>query len=112
MSLGLSGGMLDRTPVLFGERRDFRGVRSKAIEITAVIAVQSFKEIQVSEIMTVKNDMVTTSRLGDAVNGEAYHLVYPEGNVHEEGGDDHRINNGCRKYGEKRGLDDIRKQRA
>ena len=64
--------MADRTPVLFGARRDFPDVRNDAVRITAIQAIEPLHPIEVIELVAVDHKVPASA---DAAYAEVHDVL-------------------------------------
>lgn len=74
-------GMLDGTPVLFSSGGNLLNVGNQAVEVAAINTIHLFNEIQITETVTIQDNIVTSFYLRDAVYLKADKLI-PENKLH------------------------------
>ena len=68
-------GMLYRTPVLLRTRGNFLHIVDQANEVAAVNTIEFFDDIQITERMTVDDNIVATPHQWDLIDPETNRMV-------------------------------------
>ena len=80
-----SSGVFDRAPILFRSPCYFMDIGDESVEISAVRAVQFFNTVEVTEGVTVDDNVAAAFDLGDLVDGKADRLKQGNGTIQEQG---------------------------
>ena len=73
-----SPDMLNRTPVLLGTGGNFPSIGGETISVSAVEAVELFNNVQIGEILAIKEQILGALHLGNTVDWKTGTLVYGE----------------------------------
>ena len=75
-----------RAPILFSPGPNFGGKRDDPIKVTAIQAIEFFNHIEITQVASVKNDMIRAPYLGNTKQWKTQHLIKADNTVHDEGG--------------------------
>jgi hypothetical protein len=88
--------MFDRTPIGFCSRCDLLDIGDQAVSIRTIDAVEFFDCVQISQPVTIEDDVVAALDPWDAVDPEADRLVQGHRKIQKREGNDHRVDEGRR----------------
>ena len=70
-----AAGMLYRTPILFRTSGDFAHIGNEAVGVRAIGAIELFERVKISEMVTIKHEVVAAIYLGDPIRRKADGLI-------------------------------------
>ena len=80
--------MFDRAPILFCAGSNLRGTGQHSVGIAAIVAVELFGPIQVSQMASIQQNEITVFHFRNAIDGETDGLIYDHYKI-EEGNGNH-----------------------
>jgi hypothetical protein len=67
--------MLDGTPMLFGASCDLDDPGDRSIGVCAVFTIEALKGVEVTQFVSIKDEVVGAPDLRDAIDGEGASLL-------------------------------------
>ncbi len=92
---------------LFSAGRDLLRVGDESVQVAAVEAVHLLDQIEITESMTVEDDIVASSHFGDLVDRKADSLIESDENIQNDGRDDDAVDDRRDEIGDGRDLGEV-----
>src|SRR4051794_2016215 len=100
-------GVFDRTPILLGTARNLAGISDKAIAIGAICAIYLLKQVEISQVVSIEDQIVAAFDLFDAVDRKADRLVHGDEHIQQYEGYYQGVDDGGRDYVHQVRVEDI-----
>ena len=102
--------VLDGAPVLLGTGGDFSDVGDETVSVGAIVAIEAFEEVEVTEFAAVEEDVGIARDFRDAVDRKRKRLIDGDEKIEQQKRDDAGVDERRGERDEKSGLADVAPQ--